>query len=123
MTAWPAYAVVEADGYEVVQDTDVRRTAFESGAVRQARRSTSALLVRIVRVHLDSDADLARFRAWAARHAHRWFAWRDPHDGVLRRARVRGGAGAIRYTARSPTQDRRYWAAALEIEGLEADRI
>ena len=119
---WPTAAAVEADDYVLSQDTDVERTAFESGAVRQARRYTSALMARAIRAHLDDDAALAAFRAWARARAHGWFAWPDPHDGVWRRVRVRGGAGAIRYVAHVEGASRR-WEAELTLEGFEGDRV
>ena len=114
---WPAYANVAADGYGLGQDDDVARTRFDDGAVRQGRRHTRALDLRRVRGWLASDEDLVRFRAWARESAHAWFDWRDTEDGVTRRVRVRGGAGAIRYTARV-RGGRRTWDFELELEGF-----
>lgn len=115
--AWPAHARVLGDGYGLGQDSDVERTAFDDGAVRQEKRFTSPLETRRVQGYLDSDADLARFRAWAQEAAHAWFDWRDTEDGVTRRVRVRGGAGGIRYTARVRGGGRT-WDFQLELEGF-----
>ena len=95
------------------QDTDVERTPFDDGMVRQEKRYTAALL--------ESDADLVRFRTWARQHAHTWFAWQDPEDGTVRNARVRGGAGGIAYTARVTGDQRRMWELSYELEGMAAD--
>lgn len=113
---WPAYAPVVAPGYGLGQEPDVERTAFDDGAVRQAKRYTAALRVRRVTALLDSDEDLNRFQEWAAVEAHRFFDWTDPEDGNTRRVRVRGGAGGIRYTAAVSAAGRR-WQAELELEG------
>ena len=119
---WPAYAKVEADGYTLTQDTDVRRTPFDDGLVRQEKRFTGAMTVRGLSALLADDATRGRFQGWARRYAHTWFAWTDPDDGVTRRVRVRGGAGAIRYTARVTGGNRR-WVLACELEGLMHDTI
>ena len=113
---WPAYAAVEADGYGAGQDTDVARTPFDDGLVRQERRFTAALGVRRITANLVDDADFRSFRVWAAANAHRWFAWTDPEDGVAREVRVRGGAGGIDYRAHA-VGGRRWWEASLELEG------
>ena len=113
---WPPYANVAADGYGLGQDADVERTRFDDGAVRQGKRTTRALDLRRAQGWLASDADLVRFRAWARENAHLWFDWRDTEDGAIRRVRVRGGAGAIRYTARVRA-GKRTWDFELELEG------
>lgn len=97
MSAWPAYARIVVDGYGLGQDPAVARTELEDGYVRQERTVDEALTTREITALLAGDADLVRFRAWAANSAHVPFAWRDPEDGQLRRARVRGGVGAIAY--------------------------
>ena len=121
--AWPSYVAVEADGQVLAQDPDVRRTSFEDGAVRQEPSSSNALWTRRIRVLIDSDADLVRFRAWAAGNAASWFAWTDSEDGVKRRVRVRGGAGAIVYRALVSRSLQRNWRAELVLEGLLNDVV
>ena len=114
--AWPDYAHVRADGYAAVQDSDVARTPFDDGLVRQEKRYSAALSVRRITAHLDDDAAYLRFRDWAREHAHRWFAWTDPEDGITREVRVRAGAGGISVRARV-RGNRRAWEAGLELEG------
>lgn len=117
MPAWPAYANVEAPGYRLGQDNDVERTPLDDGFVRQELRYRSAQRTRQLRGWLKSDADLVRFRTWAAANAHLWFDWTDTEDGQMRQARVRGGAGGIRYTARV-RDGVRTWDFELTLEGL-----
>lgn len=117
MPAWPEYAYVEANGYRLGQDNDVERTPFDDGFVRQELRYRGAQNTRELRGWLASDADLARFRAWARASAHAWFDWTDTEDGTERQVRVRGGAGGIRYTARV-RDGVRTWDFQLTLEGL-----
>ena len=115
---WPDYVAVEADGYAVADDTNVARTPFDDGLVRQERHYASALTALTVTALLTSDADYRRFRAWAADCAHRWFAWTAPESGTVHQVRVRGGAGGIEYTARVGGDGARRWEAALTLEGV-----
>ena len=115
---WPSYAAVEADGYAVSDDTNVERTPFDDGLIRQVRRHSSALTVLSITALLADDAAYRRFRAWAAESAHRWFAWTAPESGSVHQVRVRGGAGGIEYTARIGGDGRRTWEAALTLEGF-----
>jgi len=120
MTAlvWPDYVATEADGYAVADGSTVARTPFDDGFTRQERRFTSALTALAITALIASDADYARFRAWAADCAHRWFAWSAPESGAVHQARVRGGAGGIEYTALIGGDGRRTWEAALTLEGF-----
>lgn len=113
---WPAYANVVADGTRLGQDDDVERTELDDGFVRQERRYRSAQNTRQVRGWLKSDANLVSFRTWAKANAHTWFDWTDTEDGTERQVRVRGGAGAIRYTARV-RDGIRTWDFELTLEG------
>ena len=122
MAVWPAYAAVRAAGYVVRESATARRTAWEDGAVRQARSFAASFTERRIVALLDSDADRTRFRAWAAEYAHAWFVWADPDDGVRRRVRVVGGAGGVEYRAQVRRGDRaRRWEATLVLEGLWSD--
>jgi len=120
--AWPVYAQVVAPGQVTGQDSDVERSRFDDGMVRQERRYAAALRTWEITALLDDDAALARFRAWARDEAHRWFAWEDITTGVARRVRVRGGAGGITYTAAVSAAQRR-WEAALTLEGWPDDTL
>lgn len=114
---WPAFVMTLATP-ELGQDRDVARDEFDDGFVAQERRYTSALRTRRVECWLGSDAALVTFRAWVAARAHTWFTWRDPDDGMARRVRVRGGAGAIRYEGRIDPGGQRTWDFSVELEGL-----
>ena len=115
-SVWPNYAYVEADGYGLARDNDVERTELDDGLTRQEKRFANALRQRQVRGWLGSDADLARFEGWAEANAHAWFDYTDTEDLTTRRARVRGGAGGIRYTARV-RDGTRTWDFELTLEG------
>ena len=119
---WPDYADFRAER-ELGADSNVRRTEFADGGVRQERTTRAAMRVRSIEALLGSDADLARFRAWMDAHAHTWFHWRDPEDAVLRRARVRGGAGAVRYRSSVSAAGSTTWTATLELEGWADDVV
>ncbi len=103
----------------------VERTEFDDGSVRQARRFTAAPVRRQIRAWLtgsgedgvtrDPDADLARFRAWAAENAHRAFTFPD-ETGIGREMRVVGGDGGISYEARVSPAGRRIWVMEMEME-------
>ncbi len=121
-SSWPDYAEVAADGYALGAAPGVSRTEWDDGAVRQARTRTRALLEREATALLRDGGGrtahqrLAAFRAWAAAHAHAWFRWTEPEDGVVRLARVRGGEGGIRYRAVA-RGGHLHWEARMTIEG------
>lgn len=121
--AWPDYLRIEARGLAQRQDSDVERSTFDDGLVRQARRRSAALDVRSVTVTVQTQIDYARARAWLRDHAAGWFAWRDPDDGVLRRARVRGGAAGVAWTFRPGRSGAGTWEGRMEIEGLRSDLV
>ncbi len=115
---WPGYVAVQADGHELGDDPDVLRTPWEDGASRQARVRTAALRTRAITVLIDSDADAVRFRAWLAAHAHVWFAWTDPEDGVTRQVRVRDGRAGATLRADVSAAGVRRWTGRLVLEGF-----
>ena len=123
MSAWPSYALIYADGYGVAQDSDVSRTPWDDGLIRQERRYSAALTVRRITADLADDDDLVRFRVWAEENAHQWFAWADPEDGVAREVRVRGGVGGIEYQAVVTADLRRRWELTCELEGYAGQVI
>ena len=116
MPAWPDYAYVAAEGYGIGQANDVERTPLDDGFVAQELRYRGAMRTRQVRGWLGSDADQARFEAWASANAHTWFDYTDTEDRMVRQVRVRGGAGGIRYTARV-RDGQRTWDFELTLEG------
>ena len=115
MAAWPDYVRIEADGMELRAGESTARTPMDDGAVVQHRRYGAALESRRVTGWVD-DADLTRFRAWAAADAHKWFTWHD-ESARARTVRVRDGEAGIALTARIGADGRRAWDIALELEG------
>lgn len=114
---WPDYVAVDAARYRVAYAETARRTALDDGATRQERTATDTFWLRHLVVLIPDDARFAQFQAWAVAEAHTPFDWTDPEDGVTRKARVRGGAGGIAYSAVLGSQGRR-WEAELTLEGL-----
>jgi len=120
MAVWPDYALVEAADYTLAADSNVRRTTFEDGAIRQERQFSGAAVIRRIRARLLTDADQRAFRAWALDHAHSWFDFPAPDDDLAaspapRRVRVRGGLGGIEVVA-DTSGITRTWRAELELE-------
>ena len=113
--AWPAYARIRAD-YALSAAPAVARTPWDDGAVRQARIYTEDVLAREVEAHVPDDR-LPDFRRWISGFGARYFAWPDPIDGAVYEARIRGGAGGVRYrqTRRSPGPP--LWEVSMTIEG------
>ena len=120
--AWPDYVAIVVPDQIIGQDSDVVRSRFEDGLVRQERRYDTALHTWSITALIDSDDDLARFRAWARREAHTWFIWTDVTTGAPRRVRVRDGAGGITCTAFVSAALRR-WEATLTLEGWPDDTL
>ena len=120
--AWPDYVPIVVSDQMIGQDSDVVRSRFEDGLVRQERRYDTALHTWSITALIDHDDDLARFRAWARREAHTWFIWTDITTGAARRVRVRDGAGGITLTA-AVSAARRRWEATLTLEGWPDDTL
>ena len=68
----------------------MRRSEFDSGAVRQVSVEGLDLLVREVRVDVP-DSSIAGFQAWVRQHGSDWFNFTDWVDGVTRDSRIAGG--------------------------------
>ena len=115
MAEWPDYAAIEADGLTVRAESDVERTPYDDGSVRQAKRFSSVLVGHAITVLLDDDGAYNLFRGWAAANAAAFFEFPRSDDGSTAMARVRGGAGGIEYTARVSGLKRR-WEAQMTIE-------
>ena len=109
---------VDWPGYELGADTDVTRTELADGAVRQARTAERVFDIRRVEIAVQ-ETKLFAVRDWFRDHAGEFFEWRDL-DGDDRQVRVRGGFGAISFSAvpgRLKLHGERFYRAALELEG------
>ena len=115
MPAFPSYAKLLADGRQRGRDNDVERSPFDDGLIRQEKRFASALATRRVRGWVEAD-DYERFEAWMEANAHAWFDWRDLGATATRQARVRDGAGGVRYTSRV-RGGRLTWDFDFQLEG------
>lgn len=123
---WPTYAKIDA-GRRLRAGNTVRRTEFEDGAIRQARRYTAAPVHREITSWLlgsteagtvrSADEDLARFRTWAASNAHLPFTFTD-ETGADISVRVIGGEGGIEYEAEVSEAGARVWRLSLEVETI-----
>lgn len=119
MTVWPSYAETIADP-EYSEASDVLRSQFDDGAVRQARAFTSRTMRRRIGARIPSGRG-ADWLAWVGAHAHAYFAWTDPIDGLVYNVRVVGGAAGVRTSAgRAGSGRAPHWIARLELEGSAA---
>ncbi len=119
MSAWPDYAEIGAD-CAVRPAPDVARTAFDDGETRQERIHTAQTVTRDIEAWIEPGRG-AEFLAWARAHAHAYFAWTDPMDGRVYRARVAGGAGGVAMRAHSAGEGRPpWWRARMTLEGPAA---
>lgn len=112
--SWPAYARIQASGYELGAGTTVARTELDDGAVRQARTVTRPITQRTVVAEIPGPR-LLDFRAWAEAHAARYFLARDL-DGQSRGMRVVGGVGGITYRQVTRRSGPALWEASLVLE-------
>ena len=115
---WPwALAEILADNYEVRVDSNVTRTPFEDGFIRQARSNVNPAEVEAFTVRV-TGANLQAFRAWAKANAHQWFNFPTREDEVVRDHRIRGGYGsiALRRTREKAIDESAVWTGEVEIE-------
>ena len=119
MSAWPDYAEIGADA-AIRPAPDTERTAFDDGEIRQARARTAQAVLREIEAWIAPGRG-ADFLAWARAHGHAYFAWTDPLDGRVYRARIVGGAGGVAMRAHSAGEGRApWWRARMTLEGPAA---
>lgn len=109
---WPSIARITRD-VEIGARNDVRRTEFDDGAIRQAKIYSAPQLTWQVTA-LIRDRHIQEWMAWVAQYGAGTFDLRAPHDGHIRHARIRGGAGGVRTTwvgAHPPS-----WEATMVLE-------
>ena len=115
---WPDYARIVQDGYRIAFRTDVRRIEYDDGMVRQFRASPDVQRVRNFELWVEGDADRVRFEGWVAKMgATGTFLLADIPEGYQRECRIVGGRGGVRWIAMLMRDDRKWWRAALTVEG------
>lgn len=114
--SWPSYAEILAPGIGLGQDEDVERTPFDDGMIRQEKRYAAAMGAVDVSALIDA-VNLSDFRQWAKGNAHAWFDVDLPHLAATAQARVRDGAGGIRYRLHQERRGKALWRADLTLEG------
>ena len=110
-------AKVRLEDYAPEFGRNVRRTSFDSGAVRQVAIESRGLFVREFRVDV-AESDFEDFRAWVDANGAADFNWRDWTGGPLRDARIRGGRVTLAYAGAERIEDgARYLTGRITIEG------
>lgn len=116
---WPSdLCSIQREGYTQQIAPDVRRTQFEDGSVLQKRTQSRPLLLRRFNL-LVADENLVSLFNWFQSHSHAYFNFVDL-DGTERECRLRGGVGAIEFTAAAGdrlSDGGRYHTAPIELEG------
>ena len=111
-------ATVLFGGYERLPDSDVDRTPFDDGSIRQAITRTRVFEVRrfnfVVMV-----TDKAALDTWLRVNNNQWFNFDDVEDGVTRDVRIRGGRAAVRMVAVDGElwMGEEYFRGEMELEG------
>ena len=113
--SWPSWARIAGD-YRFAPQAGRASAEFADGAVRQAPAAASTLLRRRVRVEVPGEriADWRRFLATAPSVPLRW---RDPEDGIERRAVVEAPDGAPEARQVSDRAGRTRWETELVLSG------
>lgn len=94
MATFPAYPVLLFDPTRRRREAGVVRTPKEGGLPKQRKRFSRVMIARPVTYLLKSASDYASFMTWYETTIGRtgWFDWTDPADGVVKQARIQGGA-------------------------------
>ena len=94
MAAFPSYAKILYSGFAVKRRSAVKRTEFEDGFAKQAKRWSRVLVERTVSYGFSSKADYESFITWFNTTINRgadWFDWTDPVTSTIKTARIKGG--------------------------------
>lgn len=115
MPTFPAYAQFVRDGFKPKREKNALRTPFEDGYSKQDPINSRRLTSTSVKYLLRSSENRAAWDAWVEqelRFGTSWFAWTDPLDGNVKRARIRDGE--VEYEPLTNRFDE--WAATFIIE-------
>ena len=112
-------AVVEYPGFEYGADSDVIRTTFEDGTVRQGKTVSRSFDTRTFSIVV-KQSNLTMFRAWLRTNANSFLNFRDVDDKLVRDARIRGGRGSVRLVAVQGERldGERFWRGQIVMEGF-----
>lgn len=119
--AWPPWAMVLGDyGFEPAAGHETAE--YADGALRHAPAAASTVYRRTVQVEVPQE----RIRAWRrflATAPGRVLRWRDPEDGVERRAIVQPEDGGIEARQVSDREGRPVWRSRLTLVGWADDIV
>ena len=110
---------VEYPGFEYGADSDVLRTTFEDGSVRQAVTQSRSFDTRTISIAV-KQSNLDSFLGWLRTNANSFLNFRDVHDQTIRDVRIRGGrAGvALRAVENERLDNERFWRGQMVLEGF-----
>ena len=119
--SWPAWARILGD-YSTAARRGAESAAFGDGAIRHAPTADSGLTRRRIAVEVPGERATA-WRRFRETMPGRTLRWRDPEDGVLRRATVAPEEGGIeaRQVAERPGPP--VWRSALVLTGWIDDAV
>lgn len=117
MAAFPGYALLKFEGFQVQPQNSVLRSEMESGPPKQAVLQARVMIQRPVQYILVSNADYLSFDTFVKTTLHMgvdWFDWTDPADTVVKQARIVNGYGGVQYTPLRKNLSR--WLATFQLE-------
>ena len=118
--AWPDYAHIERDGFEIAHRGPVRRMLMDDGMARQWMAGTVYTRICTFRFFVLSAADKDRFDAWVVSlGASSEFRMTVRPEGMLWRWRIQGGRGGVRWrSVRVRSSGNQQWGAEITIESV-----
>lgn len=119
--AWPPWAELAGD-YRTAPSPGHESQEFADGAERHAPTGASAALRRRVRVEVP-QARIREWRQFLAAAPGRTLRFRDPEDGVLRRAVVEPVQGGIAARQISRRAGPPRWQSELVLVGFADDTV
>lgn len=115
MATFPAYAQILYKDFSQKKESALLRTEMDSGPPKQAKVKSKVMVVRTVRIYLNSRANFNSFEAWYANDlalGSAWFDFVDPISGITVQARFRDGG----YTSQPMSAKMEDWEIAAQIE-------
>jgi hypothetical protein len=117
MAAFPAYALLQFEGFDERPQDAVLRTNMESGPAKQAVLQSRVMIQRQVSYILLSNADYQSFKTFVRTTLHMgvdWFDWTDPSDTLVKQGRIVNGYSGITFQPRRKNLSR--WTATFQLE-------